>query len=280
MLAEHTALTTGQVVRLGFAPSVAQAQQRLLRLTRRDWIGKVRLDADIENSCWLLDAVGLDIFGSRRPHRSRRQPIPDKPALAATVRTNDFFVELASHARTHPGDDLRQWWSPTTCYPLVSPRLPNTSYAEYVHHGRRINFWYEHDDETASPAELTARLLRYRAVLLRTGLGTVLMRMATSQRESNLQWSLLGEELPALTVATINPERSSTAPEAWWVHRTWEFKALHELPENPEPHFATYGPDGWPPLAPWHPIHDYHRPSDDSVVDGEYSYSAVSALRR
>jgi Replication-relaxation len=214
MLVAHTALTTGQVTRLGYAPTATEAHERLLNLARDGWISSVPLDAGVENTCWLLAPLAAQAYKLDPSTRSDPPPIPDDPTLTGTVRTNGFFVDLAGYARTHAGVDLRQWWSPPMTHPLVSPDLTRTRYAEYIADGRRINFWFEDDDEGVSPARLGARLLRYRDVLLRTGLGTVLVRMANEQREAEFHRDLPLDSLYALTIATVTPQRASTAARA------------------------------------------------------------------
>ncbi len=279
MLVAHTALTSGQVTRLGYAPTAAQAHDRLLKLARGGWISSVQLDAGVENTCWLLAPLAAQAYKLDRFARTDPPPIPDDPMLTGTVRTNEFFVDLAGYARTHAGVDLRHWWSPPMTHPLVSPDLTRTRYAEYIVDRRRINFWFEDDDETVSPARLGARLLRYREVLLRTGLGTILVRMADEEREAEFHQELPIDGLYALTIATVTPQRASTAERAWWLAPIWQHKALHELPDRGQPEFVwEYPKDGFPQdwERPPHPIYDERRPGEESVADGRFSYPTGS----
>ena len=278
MLVAHAALTTGQATRLGYTPTVERAQQRLLKLAADGWIGRVESDIDVEDTCWLLAPLAAQAYELDPLARTDPPPIPTDPLLISTLRANDFFVDLATYARTHASVDLRHWWSTAITHPLVSPDLTRTRYAEYIHHGRRINFWFEDDDETVSAARFGARLLRYRDVLLRTGLSTVLVRLSTAEREIEFCRDL-PRGLHALTIATINPERASTDPQAWWVGGFWRRRALHELPENNQPEFVwEYPKDGFPQdwERPPHPIYDERRPGEEAVADGDYSYLADS----
>src|SRR5689334_9678247 len=90
MLAEHRALTTEQFTALGYDSTSAGAGRRLRTLARRGWL--VRVD-----SAWRLSPFGVQLC----------RPIPGEPDLTV----NQFFVDLAAHARTQAGSDLRVWRS-------------------------------------------------------------------------------------------------------------------------------------------------------------------------
>lgn len=268
MIAEHRVLTAGQLVALGFGPTVANAARRLRILTSRGWLDRFY--------CRLLDDLTVETgwclgpFGAARTHppaEPARSParvyrafdrLRFHPQLDMLVATNQFFVDLASHARATAGCDLRTWWSPRTCDEVGAPGW----YGEYIHQGRRVGFWFEPDPGEGAVAR---RVHRYRPLAARTGLGTVLFRIGDQQREEQLHEHLDRLNLTGLTVATSYPDLGHPAGLVWLTHASGGRVALHELPEA-EP----LGP-GVPP----HPIHDPRRPNDEAVADGEYSYRDV-----
>ncbi|MEV0561570.1 hypothetical protein [Dactylosporangium sp. NPDC050588] len=179
MLAEHRALTTEQFTALGYDSTSAGAGRRLRTLARRGWL--VRVD-----STWLLGRFGVQL----------RRPVPGEPDLTV----NQFFVDLAAHARTQAGTDLRAWRS------VPAP------YGEYLHRGKRIGFWYQRD-----PGGPPSRWLRrYRCLAADTGVSLLLVTTDDPDR--------FGRHSGGLTVATSRPGEL-----AW--HVRGERLALHELPE-------------------------------------------------
>ncbi|GAA2591984.1 hypothetical protein GCM10010399_23150 [Dactylosporangium fulvum] len=178
MLAEHQALTTEQFTALGYDSASVAAGRRLRTLARLGWL--VRVD-----SAWLPGSFGVQL----------RRPVSGEPDLT----TNQFFVDLAAHARTQAGTDLRAWRS------VPAP------YCEYLHNGKRIGFWYQRD-----PGGPPLRWLRrYRSLAVDTGVSLLLVTTDDPDR--------LGRQSGGLTIAASRPG------ELVWRVRG-ERLALHELP--------------------------------------------------
>lgn len=222
MLAEHQALTTDQFTALGYDPTPTGAGRRLRILARRGWL--VRID-----SAWLLGRFGVQL----------RRPVAGEPDLTR----NQFFVDLAAHARTQAGTDLRAWRS------VPAP------YGEYLHHGKRIGFWYQPD-----PGGPPSRWLRrFRGLAAKTGVGLLLVTTPDPDRERKIRGRLGAN---GLTVATSVSGLDNPAGPVWLTHVEGERLALHELPEA----------DQLDPRLRPHPIYDTRRPGDEAIADGTYSY--------
>lgn len=186
---------------------------------------------------WLVridSAWFLGRFGAQM-----RRPVAGEPDLTR----NQFFVDLATHVRTQAGTDLRAWRS------VPAP------YGEYLRDGKRIGFWYQPD-----PGGPPSRWLRrYGALAAKTGVGLVLVTTSDPGRERMLRERL---HLGGLTVATSVVGLGHPAGPVWLTHTNRDRLALHELPEADQLD---------PGLRP-HPIYDPHRPGDEAIADGTYSY--------
>ncbi|PZG15166.1 hypothetical protein C1I95_20215, partial [Micromonospora craterilacus] len=242
MLAEHRTLTTVQLTALGFATTAATAARRLLVLARRGWIDRFPTGFILNSleSWWCLGPLGARI--TRRPGAGRVTPARvyrarDRlwvhPSLTSLIDTNQFFVDLATRARSQPGTDLRTWWSPRTCGLVTTPQRHATWHGEYIHNGNRHGFWFEPDPEGIRTATVADRVHRYPPLADRTGLATLLFHAADPEREEDLRRHLDRRNLRQLTVVTSNPEQGHPADPVWQPIGEHHRLALTELPTTP-----------------------------------------------
>ncbi|MFF0471874.1 replication-relaxation family protein [Micromonospora zamorensis] len=280
MLAEHRVLTTAQLTALGFATTTASATRRLAILARRGWIDRLwnTSAAATADTWWCLGPIGTQLTPLGEDHDvtpaqvyRARDRLRQHPGLPGLLRANDFFVDLATHALTEPGSDLRTWWSPRTCRHVTGARHA-AWHGEYIHDRARHAFWYQPDPGEIRPADLADRVHAYRRLAEQTGLATLLFHAADEQREQDLRRYLERRNTRHLTVATSNPEHGHPANPVWQPIGETHRLALTNLPQTP---------DQWPPdtvtfkeirpRAP-HPIYDPERPYEESVANGEYHY--------
>ncbi|MET7951261.1 replication-relaxation family protein [Micromonospora sp. NPDC005324] len=279
MLAEHRTLTTVQLTALGFATDTASATRRLKILARRGWIDRLLSTAadDADHTLWCAGPLctHLSSLGSyqrvtpAQVYRARDRLCED-PRLPGLLHANDFFIDLATRARTQPGTDLRTWWSPRTCRLITTPRRA-AWHGEYIHASNRHAFWYEPDPGSIHTSALANRVHHYRQLAEQTGLATLLFHAEDPQREQHLRWYLDRRNVRHLTVVTSNPEQGHPADPVWQPIGETHRLALTDLPHTPE----QWPPDNLiydiKPRAP-HPVYDPDRPGDESIADGEYHY--------
>lgn len=281
MIAEHRALSTDQLLALGFYLDAAAAEKRLKRLTKRGWLERIGPGftghAYLDGTVWCLGPLGLALCPldnkpttAAKAYRDRERLFRDR-RLAHLLTTNQFFVDLATYARTHPGTDLRTWWSPRTCRQATATPRHETWHGEYLHDGRRVRFWLEPDDGTTLPATLAARIHRYHHLADRTGVPSVLFPCTTGERETHLRHHLARLNLVGLDVATSHRGLGHPATQVWQSMNSQHRVALHELPEH---HLTFDTRDDFlydqRSHAP-HPILDPYRPGDESIAEGDYS---------
>jgi hypothetical protein len=120
LLADHRALTTAQITALLFS-TAGTARNRLRQLREMGFLERFthRTPGGARVTCWvpgLLSAryVALADGQSAPTPRAVRQ-VQDRilanPQLDHLLGVNQFFTDLAYHARTHPGSRLTRWWS-------------------------------------------------------------------------------------------------------------------------------------------------------------------------
>ena len=125
-LADHGVLTTDQIAHALF-PSLDFAQRRLLTLVRAGLVDRFRPQRPDGGSYpfhYVLAQLGLEVVAAQRDEeelprreqaRRRRWWLTNRANLPHLLAVNQFFTDLAGHARTHPGTTLERWWPSATC---------------------------------------------------------------------------------------------------------------------------------------------------------------------
>jgi hypothetical protein len=166
-----------------------------------------------------------------------RKALRDRQGAAAfgagrddVVARNWFFVDLITHARTHPGAGLARWWSPTLTRAAVQglawPHghgLHPDGHGVWIEDGREVRFFLEHDTGAGAVPDLMERIERHRQLRYDGGPDyPVLIWLSTREREADLhehlQRATFGLTLAGLTVATASRDVGvGPASAQWWV---------------------------------------------------------------
>jgi hypothetical protein len=173
---------------------------------------------------YVLGHLGAELIAA-----ARDQPPPRPSETAQRIRqiatgrtldhrlgVNQFFTDLAGHARTHPDARLGRWWSEARCAApgafcpgLVTPIRPD-GHVIYTEDERCVAFFLEHDTGTESHAVLLAKLTRYDAHVTRGGVAwRVLFWLPNTARERHLH-----DQLTTLEVAVPIATATHTADES------------------------------------------------------------------
>ena len=223
LLHEHRVLTGDQITRLYFT-AAATARHRLVELTRRQVLARFRRRLDIGSQHWryTLGPVGATLHAAAhgdplpRPARVAAQhlALARSPRLDHLIATNEVFVALAHHARTHPHPDpsagvgdsggratragaapdtgpddraaLAVWWSERQATAAFGTIVRPDGYGEWVEHGRRVGFFLELDQGTEPLARLVDKLTGYTHLTELGAAHPVLILLPTTLRESHL----------------------------------------------------------------------------------------------
>ena len=125
-LADHGVLTTDQIAHALF-PSLDFAQRRLLKLTKAGLIDRFRPqrpDGGSHPYHYVLSQLGVEVMAAQRDEddlprkdraRKRRWWLTNRANLPHLLAVNQFFTDLAGHARTHPDNALERWWPSSRC---------------------------------------------------------------------------------------------------------------------------------------------------------------------
>jgi hypothetical protein len=255
-LYDHGVLTTEQIAHALF-PSLDFAQRRLVKLVRLQVIDRFRPQKPDGGSFpyhYVIDQLGADVAaaqrGEQRPRRdharNRRHHLTSRANLPHLLGTNQFFIELAGYARTHPEAKLVRWWPAARFYdagafyekgdnpqlmtrPLAMPRPDG--HGVWVEHDRSCPFWLELDLGTEDQAVLVDKVYQYLYLDLHIKRRwPVLFSLPSSRRERNLHLRIaetlaagVDRRLPAPAVATIARDRAtaaglSPAEAVWWLY--------------------------------------------------------------
>ena len=238
-LYDHKIMTTAQLARALF-PSLDSAQERLRKLHLLGLLDRGRMYREgggkhswrymLNYEGWAIVSAyrGDDPPPRRDKIRARNLNLIQSPKTNHLLGVNDFFVDLAAYARTHPAASLDRWWSESMLIGLapvtfinVGPAARPDGHGIFTDGGRSVGFFLEYDTGTEPLDRLVDKLDGY-ATLYRAGLRLpVLFWLHSSARELNLH-RRLPSQLPA-AVATAARDRvagahGGPAHAVWLVH--------------------------------------------------------------
>lgn len=224
LLADHQVLTTEQIARLLFAsPDVAR--KRLVLLTRRGVLARFRACQRPGSQSWryTLGPLGAIIHAAAadRPlptaakTHEKTLKLARSPRLQHLLGVNDFFVNLATHARAHDGCALTEWLSERdvtdACARIVRP----DGYGQWRENGRSIGFFLEYDTGTETLDRLVGKLDGYRD-LVEAGINRpVLFVLPGGKRQANFHDLAANPDIAGrVPVATTTGDDIATASAA------------------------------------------------------------------
>jgi len=248
-LADHGVLTSAQIAQALF-PSLDFAQRRLrtlctLGLTAR--FRPLKPDGGSNPYHYVLAQLGACMVAAQRGQpeprpgqaRERMRALTSRANLAHLLGVNQFFTDLAGHARTHPGARLDRWWPTAACTRIgafadpcgnpYTPAIHPDGHAIYTEAGRTVAVFVEHDTGSEPLHVLIDKLPRYAALARVTGRDwPVLFWLHSAARERHLHDRLAAARasvavVPVVPVATATRDHAaaeglSPAEAIWWLH--------------------------------------------------------------
>ncbi|MEU4557447.1 replication-relaxation family protein [Actinoplanes sp. NPDC023936] len=257
-LYDHGVLTTPQVANALF-PSLDFCQRRLRTLHQLRLIARFRpqrADGGSYPYHWLIDQLGVEVVAAarderppRRDHaRLERRRWTSTRTLTHRLGVNQFFTDLAGHARTHAGAELRQWLPEAVCQragtfataddPVLvrayEPSVRPDGYGQWCEAGREVAFFLEYDTGTEPLSVLTGKLVGYARLFATLGRSwPVLFWLHSAARERNLRqrFADLPNLVPAAT-GTRDVSLGSPLPtgQVWAYPGTGDRCSLVDLP--------------------------------------------------
>jgi hypothetical protein len=219
LLDDHTALTTDQIAAILFH-SPTTCLNRLHTLRRLDFIARITRDIPGQRTrtCWVPGRLSARLVALARGNTPptpkavalRQDTVLSRYSAAHTVETNQFFIDLIAHSRTHPGTRLSRWWSAARTAAAFAGRIHPDGHGIWETNDRSVGFYLEHDRGTMDHQRLAAKLQPYQR--LRTDGGPdypILFSFPTRTRERHFHRHLtdaadhrLAATLANLTIAT------------------------------------------------------------------------------
>ncbi|MEV0155992.1 replication-relaxation family protein [Micromonospora sp. NPDC050686] len=276
-LYDHGVLTTDQIAAALF-PSLDFAQRRLLRLTALRAVDRFRPNRAYGGSYpyhYVLDQLGYDHVHAQRglgpPRRDqarrRKQALTARPDLPHLLGGNQLCIDLAAHARTHPGTSLDRWQPASAFHDLGAfyreggnlqmiargpAGLPRPDGAGvWTEHGRSVPFFLEYDTGSERLDILTDKIAKYeRLYALSVSAWPVLFHLPSARREANLHHRLAAARVGTIVATTTAELRACTgaspAEQVWQLAGRTGRHRLIDLPytdtEFPNP--IVPRPDG------------------------------------
>ncbi len=259
-LYDHQLLTTPQIAHALF-PSLDFAQKRLLKLLHAELIDRFRpLRYGGGSYPWhyLLTHLGMEHVtsarGEERPRReaatARRRRLINSRLIGHLLGVNQFFLDLAGHARLR-GGELQTWLSAQQCTQpdafgvIAIPRIRPDGHGVWSEAGVRVPFYLEWDSGTELLTVLVGKLDSYRRhVHDQLPRWPVLLSLHSATRERNLHDRLAQAGAPAVVATSsrdyLTTHQLSPADQVWLAHGAGEIGRLRlaelaDLATDPPP---------------------------------------------
>jgi Replication-relaxation len=221
LLDEHRVLTTAQITAILFG-SPYTCRNRLHALRRIGFLDRFvpyrpGRSAPVHWVAGPLAARYAALHLDKRPPsvkalRERQDGIVSTRHLAHQVGANQFFVDLLTHARAHPGTRLARWWSAGHSSKEFGGRVRPDGYGIWTDGHRQVSPMVEHDTGNETLGTLAAKLGPYRKLRAEGGPGgPILFWLPSAVREANLHQRLAGVNLGGIVVATAARDTAAAA---------------------------------------------------------------------
>ncbi|MEV0730496.1 replication-relaxation family protein [Polymorphospora sp. NPDC050346] len=245
-LADHGVLTSFQIAHALYS-SLDFAQRRLRTLTDVGLLARFRpfrAEGGTHPYHYVLGQLGTEIVAAHRGEdlprrdqaRRRRWHLTNRANLPHLLGVNQFFTDLAGHARTHPDAALELWLPESRFRSAAVPELRDLhavvyyarirpdGYGTWTEHGHRVSFFLEHDNGTEPQHTLVSKVHAYAELARETGRAwPVLFWLPTAVRERHLHRHLAkaGTSYPVATAARDSAAQRAASPadDVWWLHR-------------------------------------------------------------
>lgn len=144
--------------------------------------------------------------------RDQQDGIVSTRHLAHQVGANQFFIDLLTRTRAHPGTRLLRWWSAAHTGRQFRGAIRPDGYGIWTDGHHQVSFMVEHDTGTETLATLAAKLVPYRKLRAEGGPGgPILFWLPSAIREAHLHQRLAGINLGEIVVATAARDSAAQA---------------------------------------------------------------------
>jgi Replication-relaxation len=180
-----------------------------------------------------------DELPRRDQARKRRWHLTNRANLPHLLGVNQFFIDLAGYARTHPEASLDRWWPAVRCQQagaFCEPGEDNIQVLAYkapvrpdghgiwTEHDRQVAFFVEYDNNTMPLWKLLDIIDGYAALAkMYRRVWPVLFSLHSAARERHLHQELSVDAVryPVATTARDDTTETGRCPAeaVWWLHR-------------------------------------------------------------
>jgi hypothetical protein len=194
-----------------------------------------------------LDQLGTDVVAAQRgeglPRRDqarlRRWHLTNRANLPHLLGVNQFFIDLAGYARTHPDASLDRWWPASRCQQAgafrepcddnltvlaYKPNVRPDGHGIWTERDRQVPFFVEFDNNTMPLWRLFDKIDSYQTLAkMYQRAWPVLFSLHSAVRERHLHQELseAGFRYPVATTVRDDAAQAGRCPAeaVWWLHR-------------------------------------------------------------
>jgi Replication-relaxation len=265
-LYDHQILYTHQIAHALF-PSLDAAQKRLLKLLTAGLLDRfrpLRMGGGSYPWRYLLGQTGMELVAAARGDdpvrrdaaKARRRSLTESQKTGHLLGVNQFFVDLAGHARLNGGASLDRWLSSQQCDSVVAygtvaqARVVPDGHGVWTQDGATVAFYFEYDTGTERLATLVDKIERYNwHVDGGAPRWPVLFSVHSARHEQSLHNKLAGvrSRVPIATLARDQAAAQGRSPaDAVWLVRGGGlgYRRLADLSAHADP-----PPTGQPPRS-------------------------------
>ena len=248
-LADHGVLTSFQISHALYG-SLDFAQRRLRKLCEVGLLGRFRpfrAEGGTHPYHYVLGQLGVEVVAAHRGEdlprrdqaRRRRWQLTNRANLPHLLGVNQFFIDLAGYARTHPQASLDRWWPAARCQQMgafadpddddvqvrvYTPRVRPDGHGIWTENGVTVPYFVEFDTGSEPLGVLVDKIAGYHELARVTGrVWPVLFWLHAAARERHLQQRLTdaGVRYPVATAARDSAAQRAVCPaeDVWWLHR-------------------------------------------------------------
>ena len=253
-LDRHGVLTTAQIT-AGFFSNPTTASHRLAKLRAIglvDRFHRPRPAGGFGPWHWVIGPLGAQLAAAAREApaptpralRTRVAQLAASPMLLHLLGTNQFFVDLYSHTRSHPQTQLVRWWSERDTAARYRGRIHPDGHALWRHRNSVVGLFLEYDRGTENLSRLVRKLKAYEQLAADGGpVYPVLFWLASTTREANLH-AALSEQHHGLRVPVATGVcEGHPAARVWRVFGVRRRHTLAQLPcDHGDPN-SLYNPN-------------------------------------
>jgi hypothetical protein len=201
---------------------------------------------------WVIGPLGAQLAAAARDAaaptpralRTRQAQLAASPTLLHLLGTNQFFIDLYVHTRSHPQTQLLRWWSEHDTATRYRGRIHPDGHALWRHRDTVVGLFLEFDRSTENLGRLVRKMNAYDQLAADGGPAyPVLFWLHSAKRETNLHAALTERRHSWRVPVATGVRDAHPAARVWAVPGQQRRHTLVELPTDHGDPGSVYNPN-------------------------------------